>query len=548
MKKPFSLLRSVPILLFLLLADQASAQASTPGSSYVLYVLIGLGLILVAAVIMSVSENLLQIEAQKRGADTTKNNFSIVPNISELMGKGAPSYAEGASVHQFKKGHDIKLAGEVENTEAHALADVSSYAVRPENFRELSPIPRMLVTEGQEVKAGEPLFEDKKDPRVKYVASVSGEIAEIRRGEKRAITDVIILADKVQQRIKHDVTSLSTSSRQEIVDLFLISGAWSHLNQRPYDVVPDPDIVPNNIFISTFDTAPLALDYNSVVAGKGAELQVAVDVLSKLTDGQVHIGLSAASDAAPAAEFTGLTGVEKSWYNGPHPAGNVGVQIHHTAPISATSVVWTIGVQDLITIGHFCISGEYIAERTVAIVGSEVSHPKYIKTYLGAKVSDLLKNNLKGDHNRIIAGNVLTGKKLNEDSYLNQGDEQITVIPEGDEYEMFGWLLPIKPRPSLSKTFPNFLFGDHRFEVNTNTHGEKRAFVVTGQYESVLPMDIHVQQLMKSIMTNDYERMEGLGIAELSEEDVAICEFVCTSKMPLQKILRVGLDMMRDQG
>jgi len=344
------------------------------------------------------------------------------------------------------------------------------------------------------------------------------------------------------------VSGLATASREDIVQLLLTSGVWAHLNQRPFDVVPDPEVVPDNIFISTFDTAPMAIDYNTIVAGKGAELQAAIDVLSKLTDGKVHLGLNASSDNAPAKEFTQINNAEKSWYNGPHPAGNVGVQMHHTAPISASSAVWTVGVQDLLTIGHLCLTGEYNAERIVALTGSELERPRYVKTYIGAKVSDLLKDNLKGDHHRVIAGDVLTGKKQGDDAYLSIHDDQITVIPEGDDYEMFGWLFPVTPRPSISKTFPNFLFKDHKFEANTNTHGEKRAFVVTGQYESVLPMDIYVQQLMKSIMANDYERMEGLGIAELSEEDVAICEFVCTSKMPLQKILREGLDMMRDQG
>lgn len=547
MKKPLSLIRSVPLLGFLLVADQLSAQSSSTGSSYVMYMLIGLGVILAAAAIMSVSENLMQIEAQKSGVDTTKNNFSIIPNFSELFGKPAPEYTVGAQVHQFNKGHDILLAGEADPSVIKHV-DVSSFALRPVNFRELSPIPRMLVKAGQEVHAGEPLFEDKKDDRVKYVSPVSGEVAEIRRGDKRAITDVIILADKAQRSVKHDVSNLMNATRDDIVAFFLKSGAWSHLNQRPYDVIPDPDVIPNNIFISTFDTAPLAIDYNVVVQGKAEVLQAAVNVLAKLTSGKVHIGLSADKETAPATEFLGLTGVQKSWYKGAHPAGNVGVHIHHTAPINATSVVWTIGIQDLLTIGQLCLTGEYNAERVVVIAGDQVSEPQYVKTYSGAKISDLLRGNLKGDHNRIIAGDVLTGKKQADDAYLGIHDDQVTVIKEGDDYEMFGWLVPIKPRPSISNTFPNFLYPNHRFEVDTNTHGERRAFVVTGQYEAVLPMDIYVQQLMKSIMANDYERMEGLGIAELSEEDVAICEFVCTSKMPLQKILRDGLNMMREQG
>jgi Na+-transporting NADH:ubiquinone oxidoreductase subunit A len=226
----------------------------------------------------------------------------------------------------------------------------------------------------------------------------------------------------------------------------------------------------------------------------------------------------------------------------------VGVQIHHIKPINASDSVWTLKVRDVIIIGEVFLSGKYDSTSLIAMTGSQFEENKIIKTNIGVNLKEILGSNLKKDLKvRLIDGNVLTGRTVLENGFLSHKTDQITSIKEGDYYELFGWLLAIKPRPTISRTYPNFLFPEYRFEGDTNTHGEKRAFVVTGQYESVLPMDIYPQHIMKAIMTNDFEKMEGLGLIELSEEDVALCEFVCTSKMPLQSILRQGLDMMRDQ-
>jgi Na+-transporting NADH:ubiquinone oxidoreductase subunit A len=318
-------------------------------------------------------------------------------------------------------------------------------------------------------------------------------------------------------------------------------------NQRPFDIVADTEEDPRDIFISTFDTAPLALDQNIVVEGNEAAFQKGCDVLNALTDGSVFLGLDGRSAKAPAEGFSKVTGVNKNYFSGEHPAGNVGIQIHHVAPIKGNDKVWTLGVQEVITIGKLFLEGKYDASRLISIGGAQVLDPSIVRTYQGASIGELLKGNLSAEKTRIISGNVFTGRMASEESFLSFSDDQITVIREGDEYEAFGWLLPITPRPSISGTFPNFLFPDFEFEGETNTHGERRAFVVTGQYESVLPMDIYPQHLMKAIMAGDFEKMEGLGIYELSEEDVALCEFVCTSKMPLQRILRDGLEMMREQ-
>ncbi len=541
------LLRIFPVVTLVLAAEILLAQSSISGSNITTYSLIAVGLLIVGFAVLALSDNLLQIEAQKMGSDTSQNNFSIFPKLSEVFGSAKPDFVGQAGMHRLSKGHDIKLVGKAEPIIDESIK-AKTFAVKPTNFRGLSPIPRMLVAVGDEVKAGDALFEDKKDNRVKYASPVSGEVIEVKRGAKRAIAEVIILADREIQYAEQQLPDLSTATREDIVNFMLSSGTWSLLNQRPYDVLPDPEIIPENIFISTFDTAPLAPDTSLIVDGKGASIQKAIDVLSKLTSGKVHLGLNASAATAPSDALTGLTGAELHWFNGKHPAGNVGVQIHHIDPIGSTEKVWTLNVQDLVTIGDLFLEGRFNMERIVALTGSEIENPCYVKTFQGANVGDLLKGKLKESKSRIIAGNVLTGSKLTESDFLNIHDNHITAIPEGDDYELFGWLLPITPRPSVSGTYPNFLFRNHEFEPTTNTHGEKRAFVMTGQYEKLLPMDIHLQQLMKAILANDYERMEGLGLNELSEEDVALCEFACTSKMPLQKILRQGLEMMREQG
>lgn len=508
-----------------------------------IYSLIAIGVLLILAAILFLSDSLIQIEAQKSGVDTQKENFSIFPSFSDLASGPAPDGVERSHFHQLKKGHDIKLVGSAEKTisEAH----VSRYSVRPQNFRGNAPIPKLVVAEGDEVKAGDVLFFDKVNEDIKYVAPVSGEIVEVRRGEKRSIIDVIILADKEQKYRNIEPINLKDCSRDELVAFLKANGAWPFFNQRPYDLVAESDVTPRDIFISCFDTAPLAPDNSFICAGQGGAFQKGINVLNKLTDGKVFLSLEKNEDNPV---FTKVGGVERHYFSGPHPAGNVGVQIHHIKPIRGRDIVWTLGVQDVITIGKLLTEGRFDATRVVAVTGSEVSEPKYLKTKMGASIEELLKSNYNSDNTRIVTGDVLSGKTSAADSFLNFTDDQITVLKEGNQHEMFGWLLPLAPRPSVSKTYPNFLMPNHQFEANTNTHGEQRAFVVTGGYEKLLPMDIYIQHLMKAILTGNIERMEGLGINELSEEDIALAEFSDISKQPLQEILRDGLDMMLEQG
>ncbi len=532
-----------------MLATPLAAQSdSTSGSNLFLYVLMAIAVLIFFYIVINVADNLIVIEAKQTGIDVDRNNLTVIPRLREIFSSNkSAAYTQGYQVNHLKKGYDILLKGEAE-ARIEPASGVTRFAVQPPNFLGLQPIPKMDVAVGDNVKAGDPLFFDKKMPEIKFVAPVSGEVIEINRGAKRAITEVVILADKEQQYRSYKVPSLDKASEADLRTFLLESGAWTLFHQRPYNIIPEPTAVPRDIFISTFDTAPLAPDNNLVVAGQEGAFQKGIDVLNHLTTGHVYLGLDGRGEEAPSAAFTEAAGAEKQFFTGEHPAGNVGVQIHHTAPVGGSDKVWTLGIQEVITLGRLFLDGRFDTSRVIALGGAELKTPHYVQTYAGANVGELLAGNLANDHVRIISGDVLSGQKKEENGYLNWYDDQVSVIEEGDFYELFGWLLPLSARPSISKTFPNFLFPNQRFKANTNTRGEKRAFVVTNDYEQVMPMDIYTQQLMKSIIVNDFERMEGLGILELVEEDVALCEFVCVSKQPLQQILREGLETMREQG
>ncbi len=542
--KRFSILS---FLIFTFELTEAQTGTSGQSSGFWIYMLLAAVILIIFFLVFQVSDNLLAIEAGKSGVDNGRRNFSILPSLSDIFAPKVADYAADKQVTILRQGHDILLEGAASKAINPGITS-SRFAVQPQNFTGISPIPKMEVEVGAEVKAGDPLFFDKKRPEIKHVAPVSGEVIAINRGDKRSIAEVVILADKDIKYRSYESFDLENGSRQDLVNYLLESGLWPMIVQRPFNVVPAPEDLPRDIFVSTFDSAPLAPDANFVIQGKEAAFQKGLDVLSKLTDGSVYLGLNAKGDTPPAAAFSDAKNVVVKWFHGKHPAGNVGVQIHHIHPIANQDKVWTLGIQEVISFGQLFLNGIFDAQRVVVIAGSEVKEPSYVSTYLGANIGELVKNQLSSDHVRLISGDVLSGTSKSHDGFLDFFDDQITVVTEGDYYEMFGWLFPTVPKPSISRTFPGFLFPDLKYKADTNTHGEKRAFVVTGQYEQVLPMDIFPQHLMKAILVNDFERMEGLGIYELAEEDIALCEFVCTSKQPLQKILRQGLDEMREQG
>lgn len=528
-------------------AVPAFGQSGSEGSSFLLIGLISVAVLVLLAVLLQVSDNLLAIEARQTGADRSGANFSLFPRLAEIFRPAKPAFLSEETVYRLRRGHDINLAGKPESTTIQEMK-VGTFALQPPNFIGMMPIPKILVEEGQSVKAGDPIMFDKSRPEIQHVAPVSGEVIAINRGAKRSIAEVVILADKEQQYRKLPAFDYEKKSREELVKYLLENGGWTLFRQRPYNVLADLEEAPANIFISTFDTAPLAPDLNLVVEGRGEAFQAGLNVLGKLTSGSVHLGLDARGETVPSEIFTQAQNVQKHWFSGKHPAGNVGVQIHHIAPIGDGTKVWTLGVQEVITLGAMFTEGRYNAERVIAVTGNEISEPKYVRTMLGASIADLTKDNLRSDHVRYISGDVLSGEQKAGKGYLNFYDDQLTVIKEGDYFELFGWLIPGKFRPTVSRSYPNYLFKSMEYEADTNTHGEKRAFVVTGEYEAMLPMDVYPQHLLKAILINDFERMEGLGIYEVVEEDLALCEFACTSKQPLQQILREGLDLMRAQG
>lgn len=533
----------------------AFAQETAEGSGETLEA-ITLGVLIVTIIIVLfvvyvVSDKLLAISASKvRGNvdgdedDARSKGVSVIPSKDELLPpfKGA-GFADKAVI-KLRRGFDIKVAG---RPVKELVGDLGSatYAVKPIDFIGLMPIPKMLVEEGAQVLAGDKLFFDKQRPDVFFSSPVSGEVVEIKRGPKRSIVEVIVLADKEIKFKDFGATDPNTLSREQVVERMLESGAWTALRQRPFDVVADAADDPKGIFISGFDSAPLAANFNYTMAGLSREFQAGIDALSKLTSGTIHLSLDA--KVKPADTFLNATGVEKHWFDGPHPSGTVGVQIHNIDPIAKGETAWYINPMDVVAVGRLFADGQYNTARKIAVAGPEVKKPAYFDTYLGANIENLVKDNLKMDHVRFISGNPLTGKQITATGYVSYFDSVVSVIEEGDFYEMFGWILPSYARPSISPTFPWGFFPGMEYDVNTNTHGEERAFVVTGQYESVTPMDIYPQHLLKAIMARDFEQMEGLGIYEVGEEDLALCEFVCTSKFPVQQVLREGLDYVREQ-
>ncbi|MEM1122641.1 MAG: Na(+)-translocating NADH-quinone reductase subunit A, partial [Bacteroidota bacterium] len=538
-----STLHTFLVALLMLSTNSAFAADSASGSSIFNLALWGVAILVIFFLIIQVSDNLIRIEAKEAGIDGKASaSMSLFPSLGKLFGPKMPDYTKDVGVHVLSAGHNIVLEGAANKAISDAKA--TTFAVLPQNFVGISPIPKVTVAVGDEVKAGDEVCFDKKRSEIKYVAPVSGEVIAVNRGAKRSIKEIVILADKEINYKSFSPVDLETTSREELVNFLMESGAWTMIRQRPFNIIPDAGDIPKHIFISTFDTAPLAPNLNFVVKGKGAAFQKGLDVLAKLTPGQVHLGLSANGENPPSTVFTEATGVEKHWFHGKHPAGNVGVQIHHISPIAGNDKVWTLGVQEVITIGKLFVEGKFDASRVVAVTGAEVENPSYVLTYQGAKIGDLVGEVKEGV--RLVSGDVLSGAEKSKEEFMDFYDDQITTLKEGDDYEMFGWLAPTTARPSVSQTFLSGLM-DITYEANTNTHGEKRAFVVTGQYEKVLPMDIYPQHLMKAILINDFERMEGLGINELVEEDVALCEFACTSKQPLQQILRQGLEVMREQ-
>lgn len=436
----------------------------------------------------------------------------------------------------IKKGLDIPLKGMADQQCKQVVA--ANYSIKPTDF--IGIVPKLLVNVDDVVSIGTPLFYSKANERIQFTAPVSGTIIDIKRGEKRVIQEITIKADG--KKTQNAALVQKTDSKESIIDTLLDSGLWPMIRQRPYQIVANPVDEPKAIFISGFDSAPLAPDYDFIAKDKLPQIQAAIDNLKKLTNGAVYLSLRNAN-----SPLSNLQNVEINYFQGPHPAGNVGTQIHHLNPINKGEVVWTVNLLDLIIIGNYFQTGILDFSKTIALTGPSVQRPQYYQITLGQSISELVESNVDSGNLRYISGNVLTGTHINKTGYLGFYDHQITVIPEGDFYEFVGWIMPGLNKFSLSRTFFSWLMPKKKYALDTNYHGELRNFVVTGQYEKVFPWDILPVELIKAIIIGDIELMEKLGIYEVCEEDFALCEYVCTSKIESQQLVRKGIEMIQKE-
>jgi len=444
---------------------------------------------------------------------------------------------------RIRRGYDIRLKGQPASTITDVpLSEV--VGVKTDDYPQIKP--KFIVSAGDTVEAGQCLFIDKLRPELQFTSPVSGEVAELVLGEKRHPKEIRILPDKQGIRYRSfgqaDPAGLT---REEVTRRMLESGCWNFIRQRPYSLIADPASTPKALFVSCFDSGPLAPDLGLIIESDHANFNAGLKALGQLCD-NLHLSFPAngAGDKA-SAWLEGVKATRHS-FSGPHPAGNVGIQIHHIDPIRPGDKVWVVNAQDVLVIGRLFTAGRYDASRVVALTGSGVKQPMYYRLITGHRLSSLANGRIHDDRPyRMIQGNVLTGIKAEADDFLSASINQLTVIPESGEDEFLGWAMPGFNKLSLSRSYPSWLTPRREYDLNTSINGEHRPFVVTGQYERVLPMDILPVHLLKAILAKDIEKMERLGIHEVSEEDFALCEFVCTSKIAVQDIIRDGLRMMR---
>ncbi len=446
-----------------------------------------------------------------------------------------------STIYSVKKGLDIKLIGEAEKTIVDL--DAKRFAIKPPDF--IGCFPKMLVKEGDLVKAGTPLFFDKYRENITFTSPVSGKFVELKRGAKRKILEIIIESDGKFESIDFGSADVSSLNKEAVTEKLLKSGVWPLIRQRPYSTIANPEDAPKSIFVNAFDSAPLAPDYDLLVEGREKEFQAGLDVLTKLTTGKVHLNTHKKLNSSSV--FSNAKNVQVNTFSGPHPSGNVSVHISRLDPINKGDVVWYVDAQDVIVMGTLFLTGKYDSTRIVALTGSEVMNPKYYKAHIGACITNMVTNNITGDNNRYISGNVLTGTKIESDGFLSFYNAHVTVIPEGNYYEFFGWALPGFGKWSFSKTFPAFLSPNKKYRLDTNMHGGERAFVITGLYEKVFPFNIYPMQLMKAMIVEDIDLMENMGIYEIDAEDFALCEVIDPSKINMQEIVRNGLELMRKE-
>ena len=447
-----------------------------------------------------------------------------------------------ANIIKLRKGLNLNLVGKPVE-ELRTVGGSATYALVPDDFHGV--VPKVTVRQGDRVKAGDVLFCDKNIPDICFVSPVSGEVTGVNRGERRKVLSITVKADDVVEYKDFGLKGVDALSGPQVKEAMLAGGVWPVVRQRPYDVIADPRVEPRAIFVTAFDTRPLAPRFDFVLRGNEDDFLAGMKALTKM--GKTYLSMSAGQDLALP-----LDGVEVYKFSGPHPAGNVGVQINHIAPVNKGEVVWTLSAWDVILVGRLFNRGVADMTRIIAVVGSEVSHPSYCKVRVGQQIGSILAGNLKDEcHQRIISGNVLTGTKRGADDYLGFYDTEVTVIPEGDdEHEALGWIMPRLNQFSVSHSYFNWLLdpaGRKEYRCDARIKGSERHMIMSHEYDRVLPMNIMPEYLIKAIIAGDIDRMEALGIYEVAPEDFALCEFVDSSKFELQRIVRDGLDLLRKE-
>ena len=456
--------------------------------------------------------------------------------------------------YRIKRGLDLPMAGAVQPM-VMDVRGVALYAVQPCNYVGVNA--RVAVKEGDTVKAGSLLFEDRDNPAARYTSPVSGVVKEVRRGERRALEAVTVVSDNAWTSESFPSWKGEDATGDEVAQLMCESGLWTSLVRRPFGTVPQTDERPRDIFVTFFESVPLAPDYDFMLRDRMGDLHVGLSALSKLTQGAVHAGFRKGQEIVENMPSC----VKKHYFEGPHPAGNIGTQIAAVCPINKGESVWSIDAQSVAILGNLLRTGKYRPERMFAFVGSEAVSPRYYKAFAGASLENIVREQIPEEkqrmHTRIILGSVLSGRAIGCEGFLSMTCSQVCAIPEGDHYDFMGWLAPGLKKFSTTRTFVSgflpkpilaYLGKKAVFEMDTNLHGDPRPLVFTGNLEQVFPMDIYPLQLLKACIIGDIELMENLGIYEVEPEDFALCEFVDPSKTEMQQIVRQALETIRKEG
>ena len=440
----------------------------------------------------------------------------------------------------LKKGLDLPIAGEaVQQTKKVIVPDI--VAVKPTDFRGL--VPKLLVREGDKVLAGTPVLADKMSQNILFASPVSGTVAEVVRGEKRKLLEVRIKADAQQEYVDFGVKQVSDMTAEQIKEAVLAAGLWPAIIQRPYGIIANPEVKPKAIFVSAFNTAPLAADMEYALKDEFSNIQTAINALNKLTVGGVHLSLNAENYSG--TPFHRLDNVIQHTFEGKHPAGNVGVQIHHISPIRKGETVWTVSLLMLAAIGRLFNTGKYDVRRKIAVTGPMAVSPAYVEALPGTAIKALVDFYDPSIDLRYVSGDVLTGTNVGKGGFTGFYDNQVTILEEGDKYELLGWAKPFRPKLfSTSRTYFSWLTPNKKYDMDTNLHGGPRAFVVNDVYGKVLPMELYPVYLLKACLAKDIDKMEKYGIYEVLEEDLALCEYVCPSKIDIQQIITDGIALM----